>query len=107
VTFGGVGGHGEGILRLAPVSIANAPAMPSTAPLTSGWLSWKMAAHAYRKCDDGTWRFASIGGEDTMLDVLSVGVRFPLAELYRRAIPTEEAEPADAVLSFPHPGESV
>jgi Uma2 family endonuclease len=71
----------------------------------------QMAAHVYRKGDDGTWRFASIGGEDATLDVLSVGVRFPLAELYWRAMPAEDAEraqtPAEAALSFPDPGESV
>ncbi|MEO9188405.1 MAG: hypothetical protein ABI224_00145, partial [Acetobacteraceae bacterium] len=46
----------------------------------------EMAAHVYRHEIDETWSFAAIGGADTVLELRSVALEVPLAEIYEFAI---------------------
>jgi Uma2 family endonuclease len=52
------------------------------------------AVHAYRRAADGTWPFESIGGEDAVLNLPSVGIEVPLAEIYEGVAfdPEDESE---------------
>ena len=45
----------------------------------------EMAAHVYRKAADGSWAFEAVGGPDAVLRLASVGLEFPLAEIYEFA----------------------
>ncbi len=46
----------------------------------------EMAAHLYRRNADGTWSFSVAGGAEADLDLLSVGISLPLAEIYEFAV---------------------
>ncbi len=55
----------------------------------------EMAVHVYRKAADGTWSFEALGGADADLELRSVGLRIPLAEIYEFARPDAAAEPSE------------
>ncbi len=46
----------------------------------------EMAAHIYRRDADGAWSFAAIGGDDAILELRSVGLNVPMAEIYEFAV---------------------
>ena len=46
----------------------------------------EMAAHIYRQEADGSWSFDAIGGADAALDLRSIGIDVPLAEIYEFAV---------------------
>ena len=52
----------------------------------------EMAAHLYRKAADGTWSFEAFGGADATMELRSVGLSVPLAEIYEFARPDATAE---------------
>ena len=56
-----------------------------------------MAVHAYRKTADGRWSFEALGGPDANLDLPSMDLSIPLAEICRFAPPEETG--ADAAAS--------
>lgn len=49
----------------------------------------EMAAHIYRRESGETWSFAPIDGAEAMLALRSVGLEFPLTEIYEFALPAE------------------
>lgn len=53
------------------------------------------AVHAYRQAADGFWRFESIGGENAVLHLPSIGIEVPLTEIYDGVAFDLEAEDAD------------
>ncbi len=52
----------------------------------------QMALHTYRKSPDGTWTFESVGGAEAMLEIPSLGMAIPLAEIYEFATLDDDGE---------------
>jgi len=51
------------------------------------------AAHVYRLQPGGSWSFEALGGEDAVLRLESIGIEFPLAEIYAFvSLPRDAAE---------------
>ncbi len=46
----------------------------------------EMAAHIYRRTADGTWSFAVAGGAEASIELTSVGISLPMAEIYEFAV---------------------
>lgn len=46
----------------------------------------EMAAHIYRRTADDTWSFAVAGGAEANIELRSVGISLPLAEIYEFAV---------------------
>ena len=46
----------------------------------------EMAAHLYHRTADGTWSFTVAGGAEASLELRSVGINVPLAEIYEFAV---------------------
>ena len=51
----------------------------------------EMAAHLYRRDKDGTWSFEAVGGDDAILEIRSVGLSVPMAEIYAFAVLKDRA----------------
>ncbi len=51
----------------------------------------EMAAHIYRREADGTWSFSAVGGPDAVLELRSVALTVPLAEVYEFATMSDRA----------------
>ncbi len=45
----------------------------------------ELAVHVYRRTPTNEWIFAALGGADALLDLTSVGLTLPLAEIYEFA----------------------
>lgn len=50
----------------------------------------EMAAHVYRREPDG-WSFDAVGGAEGVLDLRSVGIEVPMAEIYEFAVLPEHS----------------
>jgi Uma2 family endonuclease len=50
----------------------------------------EMAAHLYRKQADGSWSFSAVGGTEAVLELRSVSIQVPLAEIYEFAVLASE-----------------
>ena len=46
----------------------------------------EMAAHIYRRAPDGSWSFEVAGGADAAIELRSVGIALPMAEIYEFAV---------------------
>jgi Uma2 family endonuclease len=52
------------------------------------------AAHVYRRQDDGRWAFEPVNGLECDMELKSIGLSVPLAEIYETAAPGPDAEEA-------------
>jgi hypothetical protein len=58
------------------------------------------ACHIYRRLSDGTWSFEALGGDNAILQLPSVGLEIPLAEIYAFA---DMPEPGSDEASYSAP----
>lgn len=48
-----------------------------------------VAAHIYRRLDDGEWSFTPIGGDEAVLSLTSIGTELPMSEIYEFVQPED------------------